>query len=377
MSTRSNTDLGGPHGRTFPTSARLPVLLLAAGLLLMPGVPAAQPPPKGAAGPPPATVQVDKVTRQSVREGATLVGTAESFQTSTVASVVAARAVELLVRTGDRVQQGAPLLKLDTTLTDIGLRQARARAEAARVGLSQDESDLKVALALLPQEAVSTDLVAARQRNVARAQQELAESETEVERLTYLMEQSTVRAPFSGVVAAELAQAGEWVPAGGGIVRLVEMGRIRVRVWVPEHIVGRIRVGDKVPVSTEGGEFSGTVQAVIPEGDPKSRTFPVEVAVSNKGGKLFAGMLASVTFGVGNSEPALTVPRDAVVTSGSGSLVWKVVDGAAVRVPVTPGRDGSGGRVEVRPMGELKEGDTVITRGNERVRDGQAVAAPR
>lgn len=338
--------------------------LLAAGLAGSPAL---------AQGPPPAKVAVDQVTRAAVRETTVLIGTVEAFQTSTVASVVSARAEKLLVRTGDRVKKDAPLLLLDTTLTGADLRQSEARAEAARVQVAQDEADLAMARKLLPEEAVSTDLVAARERNVSRSRQELAQSAADVERLTYLMENATVRAPFSGVVVAELAQAGEWVPVGGGIVRLVDLSTVRVVVWVPENVVGRLTTGDTVTVHTEAGQVSGTIHSVTPEGDPKSRTFPVEIRIGNRNGHLFAGMLARVNFAVGQPEQVLTVPKDAVVTRGDSSHLWKVVEGSAVRVPVTVGREGERGRVEVTPMGELKPGDTVITRGNERVRDGQAV----
>lgn len=324
-------------------------------------------------GPPPAKVAVDAVTRETVREGVTLIGNVEAFQTSTVASLTEGRTVRLYTRTGDRVRRGDPLAALDTTQREIELDQARARAEAARVALAQAEADLDLARALLPQQAVSSDLVATRERSVAKARQDLAQEEADVRRLEFLVEQATIRAPFTGVVAEELIQAGEWVPEGGGVMRLVDLSTARVTVWVPEHIVGGLIPGDAVTVSTEAGDFRGKLHAVIPEGDPKSRTFPVEIRVDNRKGLLFAGMLARATFGIGEPEKALTVPKDAIVTRGDSSHLWKVVDGAAVRVPVTPGRTAENGRVEVVPQGELGAGDTVVTRGNERVRDGQAV----
>lgn len=325
-----------------------------------------------AQGPPPARVAVEPVTREAVREGVTLIGTVEAFQASTVASLTEGRVLKLSVRTGDRVKKGAALATLDATQNEIQLTQAIAQATASRVQLSQDEADLELANKLLPSQAVSTDLVAQRERIVLQSRQELARHEAEVSRLDFLIAQATIRAPFSGTVSKELAQAGEWLPEGGGIMRLVDLSIARVTVWVPENTVGRLKVGDAVSIDTQAGPFKGKVHAVIPDGDPKSRTFPVEVWVSNKKGRLFAGMQARMTFGVGDTTDSLTVPRDAVVTRGRTSHVWKVVDGAAVRVPVVMGY-GSGERVAVTPGGELAAGDMVITRGNERVRDGQAV----
>lgn len=352
--------------RPFQLIRPLPTALVVATLMLLTAALAP------AQGPPPANVAVEPVTREAVREGVTLIGTVEAFQASTVAAQAEGRVLKLSVRTGDRVKKGAPLATLDATQNEIQLAQAKAQAAASQVQLSQDEADLELANKLLPSQAVSTDLVSQRERIVLQSRQELARHEAEVERLKFLVRQATIRAPFSGTVSQELAQAGEWLSEGGGIVRLVDLSTARVTVWVPENTVGRLKQGDTVSVDTEAGAFTGKLHAIIPDGDPKSRTFPVEVWVSNNNGRLFAGMQARVTFGVGEATDSLTVPRDAVVTRGSSSHLWKVVDGTAVRVPVTMGH-GSGDRVAVTPAGELAEGDMVITRGNERVRDGQAV----
>ena len=325
-----------------------------------------------AQGPPPAKVAVETAVWETVRETAMLIGSVEAFQGSTVASLTEGRVLALKVRTGDRVDAGAPLAALDTTQSEIERDRARARQESARVRLAQAEADLALGEKLLPEQAITSDVVAARGRTANETRHDLAEQDAEIARLTYQIDQATIRAPFPGVVSQELVQAGEWVPLGGGIVRLVDLSVARVKVWVPEHIVGQLAVGDDVTVDTAGGVVQGTLHAVIPDGDTKSRTFPVETRVDNTGGKLLPGMLARVTFGVGPEEKALTVPRDALVTRGTSSHLWKVVEGSAVRVPVTPGRE-KGDRVEVTPMGELGPGDTVITRGNERVRDGQTV----
>jgi len=160
------------------------------------------------------------------------------------------------------------------------------------------------------------------------------------------------------------------VAEGGGIAKLVDLSTARIRVWVPESMVGGLTVGDTVTAVTEGGTVSGRLHAIIPDGDPNSRTFPVEARVDNANGKLLSGMLARVTFALGKAEQVLTIPADAVVTRGRSSHIWKVVGDGGVKIAVTLGRR-AGERVEVIPEGELTVGDRVVTRGNERVRPGQ------
>jgi len=326
-----------------------------------------------AQGPPPAKVAVAPASIETVRESVTLIGTVEAFQASTVASVADGRVLKLAVRTGAQVAQGDPLATLDTTQRKIALGRATAQAAASRVRLTQAQADLALARKLLPSHAVSSDEVATRERTVAETQNQLAETKAEVADLAYLVAQATIRAPFAGVLAKELVQAGEWVSVGGGVAKLVDLSTARVKVWVPEHIVGGLTQGDAATVHTEAGTVDGTIHAIIPDGDPKSRTFPVEVRVKNANGKLFAGMLARVDFGLGKPEAVLTVPVDAVVTRGKSSHIWKVVGDKAIKVVVTMGRT-SGDRVEVTPQGELNADDLVVTRGNERVRPGQTVA---
>jgi RND family efflux transporter MFP subunit len=328
--------------------------------------------PVSAQGPPPAKVAVADASIETVRETVTLIGTVEAFQSATVASVADGRVLNLAARTGKKLAKGDALAVLDTTQKDISRSRASAQAAAGRVRLSQAEADLALARKLLPSQAVSSDEVATRERTVAESQNQLAEAEAEVATLSYLIDQATIRAPFAGILTEELVQAGEWVAVGGGVAKLVDLSTVRVKVWVPEHIVGGLTRGDSATVHTEAGTAHGTIHAIIPDGDPNSRNFPVEIRVANGDGHLFAGMLARVDFGIGKPEDVLTVPSDAVVTRGNASHIWKVVNGVAVNVPVTMGRR-SGDRVEVTPQGDLTAGDTVVTRGNERVRPGQAV----
>ncbi len=326
-----------------------------------------------AKGPRAAKVTVADASIETVREGVTLIGTVEAFQSSTVASQTDGRVLRLTARTGDAVPENGALAILDTRRQQIDQQRAQALVDAAKVRAAQAQADLELSKRLLSNQAVSSDEVATRERTVAETQNQLTEAQAEVARLAYLIDQATIRAPFSGTLSEERVQAGEWVPVGGGVARMVDLSTVRVKVWVPEHIVGGITVGDTAQVATEAGMYQGKVHAVIPDGDPKSRSFPVEVRVPNPKGGLMAGMLARVTFGVGPAEAVLTVPTDAVVTRGRASHVWKVVDGQGIKISVTMGRR-AGERVEVTPDGPLKAGDAVVTRGNERVRPGQPLA---
>jgi len=346
-------------------------------LLMVTGTALAAPPkdPGERHGPPPAKVAVGPVAREAVTDRVTRVGAVEAFQSSTVASLTEGRVHKLIHRTGDRVPKGEPLVILETAQRRMERDRVAARVAAIRVRLAQAEADLALGEKLLREHAISADQVQTRQRTRNRTREELAEEAAELKRLEHLITQATIRAPFGGTVAQELTQAGEWVPEGGGVARLVDLAIVRIRVWVPEREVVRLSVGAQVTAVTPAGTVTGTIHAVIPDGDPKGHTFPVEIRVKNDDGHLFQGMVARVTLPLGTPHEALTVPADALVTRASGTHLWKLVDGHAVRVIVTPGgaAGDAGTRVAITPRGDLKPGDLVVTRGNERVRDGQSV----
>jgi RND family efflux transporter MFP subunit len=146
-----------------------------------------------------------------------------------------------------------------------------------------------------------------------------------------------------------------------------------VRLDVPERYYQLLRPGDAVLVSIEAlrsQELEGTVYAVVPRANVATRTFPLLIRARNPEGSVGAGMLARVRMTLSTSEETLQVPKDALVRQPQGQVVY-VVDGDSVRVvPVRVGR-ASGDRVEID--GELKAGDPVVVRGNERLYPGQKV----
>jgi RND family efflux transporter MFP subunit len=122
-----------------------------------------------------------------------------------------------------------------------------------------------------------------------------------------------------------------------------------------------------------GLEVIGRVSAVIPRADPKARTFPVKARIDNPGGRIGIGMLARVALGAGAQALALIVPKDAVVDQGAGQQVFLIGDdGTVQQVAIATGR-GFGEWIVVE--GDLRPGQKVVVRGNERLMPGQQVVA--
>jgi RND family efflux transporter MFP subunit len=143
---------------------------------------------------------------------------------------------------------------------------------------------------------------------------------------------------------------------------------------VPEKYFRNLVPGAPATVTFEALpdlEMTGKLTAIIPRADPQARTFPVKVTIPNREGRVGAGMLARVALPAGESYRATVVPKDAVVTQGPASFVYVLNgDNTVSQTSVEPG-DGAGAWIVVR--GPVEPGARVITRGNERLQEGQTV----
>ena len=119
-----------------------------------------------------------------------------------------------------------------------------------------------------------------------------------------------------------------------------------------------------------GRSAAGTVTAVIPQADPLARAFPVKLAFKNPGGAL-PGMLVEALFPAGARGARVIVPKDAVVRQGEQQVVFVVSSEGTVRPADVRTAEGVGDWLVVD--GSVQPGDRVVTRGNERLRAGQAV----
>jgi len=318
-------------------------------------------------------VKVSGVEEKTVSDQITLVGNAEPVAKSIVASEVSGIVEYYPIEEGDFLKKGDLLARLRSTNFLLRLKGAKAAREKIRANLLYAEKELERAKKLK-----DTDSIAERKYDEALYNHQalskgLLESEAEIENLQYQIDQTRVVSPFSGFVAKEHTQIGEWINPGGPVATLLNLTQVRIEVDVPERFTVMISPQSEAKViikSVSDNFLKGKVHAILPQGDPDSRTFPIRIRLSNPEFKIKSGMEATVTFTLSNTRRALLVPKDAVVTAGNNRLVFSVVQGKAVPVSVNilGYYDGN-----VAVEGDLKQGDLVVIRGNERLRPGQPV----
>ncbi|MFN0040847.1 MAG: efflux RND transporter periplasmic adaptor subunit [Burkholderiales bacterium] len=316
--------------------------------------------PAAPAGPPPGLpVKAVPVKTGEVIDEVTAVGSLIAEESVMIRPEIDGRVVALNIQEGQAVAAGARLVTIDSAEVEAQLAQVRA-------DLNTEMLRLERARELFEQKFISRDALEVQQGNAARLEARLAEVKTRVEK-------TVIRAPFAGVLGLRQISPGAYIKAGDDIVRLENLNSIKVDFKIPENYLAKVRPNQDIAIRLDAfptESFTGKVYATEPKIDEKTRTISMRARIANKGLKLKPGMFVRVAVTLENRPNALMVPETAIWPQGKDSFVFKVVDGKAVltRIDIGVRRPG-----EVEVLSGLASGDTVITEGQMKLRDGAPV----
>jgi len=330
-------------------------------------------PPKERGGPPPALVEVSTVVEKEIASQITMVGTGEPWLETVVAAEEEGLVLKIPVDEGDYVEKNQLLCEQNASQLRLGIQAARAALSEAEVLQAQTKREWERQKKLYAIDSISEKSYEDAQFGAEAATKKVARLQAELHVLEDQLKKKKIKAPLSGVVVERHALAGQWLGAGDPVVTLTSLHPIRVIVPVPERYVSSLNVGDNCQVTFDALPdltFEGLIAAIIPRADEATRTFPVRIEIPNPDGVIKGGMLGRATLPVGNLHKAILVPKDALVLSQMGKAVYVVNDQSAHMVPVKTGGT-LGTLVEVN--GDLKAGQRVVIRGNERLMPGQPV----
>lgn len=313
-------------------------------------------------------VEVATVGRQHIAPNAWIPGSIMSRNDARLASVVAGRVVSV-VDVGQHVAAGAPVAKLDDTLSTLRVRDLQAQLARTRA----QQAFLRATLERY-QKLVATSALSASQLDEAKSQFDMASDD--IARLTaqfnqakYENAESELRAPFAGIVAERFLQRGEFVQVGAPVVRLVDTHSTEARATVPLDLAANISVGQALSIRAQGIQRRGVVKTVVPIGDEHSHQIELRVAPLNS--DWIVGTAVELSIPTAPDRVALTVPRDALVLRKNHTYVMRVNATSVVeQVEVSVGNVLAG---LVAVNGTLTPGDRLVVRGAERLARGQHV----
>jgi len=340
-------------------------------------------------------------------------GSLAAYDQATLSTKVAGRLESMAVDLGAVVRKGELLAQIDQRDYQLQVQQAEALLGQARVRLGlplqgdEDAVDLERTPGVRQTRAVLEEARANRdrilslsaQKIISKSEVETAEANHEVALSKYqdaleevrnrqallaqrhaelkiarqALEDTTIRAPFDGSVQERRANLGEYLAASSPVLTLVRVDPLRLRLEVAEREAPRIATGQMVRITLQGTTniYTGEVKRLSPALDERSRMLRVEADVPNPG-SLRPGSFVTADIVINQTDLAVSVPANAVITFAGLEKIFVIESGKALEKSITTGQR-VGNSVEVlsgiRPgdlvvldPGGLRNGDTVVTK---------------
>lgn len=275
-----------------------------------------------------------------------------------VSSEMSGRVSRFLLEEGQRVEEGALVMRVSTTMLAPQREQLETTLAQLAIDIARQEQLIERGL------GTTSDL----QRLQTEAQltrQQIGQIDTQV---------GTARttAPIDGVVVQTMVEEGEFVGPGTPVARIIDIDTLHVMVGLPEHEIRYVREGMEIDIHISALDIDvrGTLTEIGLEADRASRAFPLEITIDNSDGALRAGMRATALIPRADHEQALLIPRDAIMQGIDGQEAFVFEDGKAMLRTLETGA-GRGGYLMV--TSGLAAGERLIVRGQQLLVTGEPI----
>ena len=332
---------------------------------------------------PPQTVSTIVAQESSWRPTVEALGNLRASQQASLSPQIAGVVTAIHFRSGEKVRAGQVLAQISDAPQRAQLAQLQAQVgqlqaqlNLAQITLARDEAQLKV-------QAISQAVVDTDRANVTSVQAQLKALAEQINAQKAVLAQATVTAPFSGVLGIRQVNLGQYLAPGTAVVTLQALDPMDIDFTVPQNQIDLVHVGMKAELTTNaaaGKTFEAKVIAVEPQINTATRNLTVRARIPNPKGELLPGVFATIRLTDGAPHNYITLPNAAVAYNPYGATVYLVKDegkGAdgkpklvAEQRFITTGLT-RGDQVAV--LSGLKAGETVVTAGQLKLRNGVAV----
>lgn len=319
-------------------------------------------------GIPPQTISTIVAEKSSWQSTTQAVGTLRASKATQLSAEVGGLITAIPFESGKQVKKGQTLLELNADPLKAQLAQFKANAELARQNLTRDRAQLKI-------QAVSQAVVDSDAATLKSAEAQIATQQA-------LIDQKIIRAPFSGVLGIRQVDLGEYLAPGTNIVSLQQLDPMYIDFTIPQTQIDLIHLDEAVAVKTDarpGKTFEGKITAIEPQINTATRNLTVRASIANPKSELLPGMFATLTIKQGPPQEFLTLPSTAIAFNPYGSTVFIVDHGKSKEGKetltvsqhfVTTGAT-RGDQIAI--LTGIKAGDTVVTSGQIKLRNGAPV----
>jgi len=305
-------------------------------------------------------VKVQQIQAESVNGEQGFSGTIEESSGAALSFAGSGTIRRIYVDEGQTVRQGQLIAELDPTTMQNAYTIAKTGLEHAQDTYNRMK-ELHDAGSLPEMQWIQIES----QLKTATAQEAMARKS---------LADTKLYAPFSGYIASKNAEMGQNAAPGLSIVKLVNIGSVKVKISVPEDDVQRIKKGSSMKIivpALDNREFSGVVTERGVSADPRSRTYEVKATILNHDGQLLPGMICQAFTNYMQGSTGVFVPANLVqLDSDNKTFVWVVNGGKAVKREIIISSETAQG---AQVSGGLSSGDQLIVAGQQKVSNGMKV----
>ncbi len=262
---------------------------------------------------PPEVVNAIAVRKDQWQPRVAVVGSVVAVNGAMVSTEVDGVVRAIRFESGAEVKAGDELLRLDSDLEEVQLREAEVAVAATRRTFQRAEE-------LSRSRNISNEDFDLAETNASRAQAQVDFWRTQIAK-------KTLRAPFSGHLGLRAISIGQYLPRGSAVVSLHSLDPVHVEFSVPQHQVAVLAEGLQVEVRADAFPdlvFAGKVTAVTPDVDVTTRSIRVQATLANPGLRLRPGMSVAVELVLAAARPVLLIPVTAVAHGPYGDTVFVI-----------------------------------------------------
>ncbi len=307
----------------------------------------------------PVNVIVAKAKKITVPQTITAVGHMQAIRSVDLSFNVGGRLVKIDARDGQTVKKGQAIAQLDDQ-ADL------ATLKSLKSDYSVKQSKYQRLLKLKSYGGISAQVL-------EQAKADMVSAEAALQKQQVLINQKTLRAPFAGALGSFTYSVGAYLNQGTSVVKLVQQVPLKVTYTVPAVVRAEIEIGQNVDVTSgayKDKTFKGIVNFTSPAVNQSSGTLTVEAKIPNSDFLLSPGMFVSVAQILDPDRQLLMVPEIAIMTDINGEYVYVLQQGHVHKIYVKVGIVRAG---LSQITSGLKFGAEVVTAGQQRLNDGDAV----
>ena len=275
---------------------------------------------------------------------------------------------------GDLVAEGTVLVGIKPTDYELALAEARGNLAAARARLSAARNAFNRFEKLLPREVVSRDNFDKVESEYKTALALEAQAVAGVDIAEERLKKTAITAPFSSLIAIRHIEIGQMIGMNDPIMTLIDLSRVRLRVFLAEKDFVHVDRSDAAAVTVEaypGRAFNGRIDRLDVKADAATNTFGVEILIDNENLLLKAGLSARVRLTVDTIPDAVLIPQNAILFRENSREVFIVDEDLTAQLRTV--KTGQTQDNLIRIIKGLRQGDRLIVKGQNYVKPGNKI----